>query len=245
MAAWVIVVDDDPTNLQVAGRILSRNNMRVTALRAGKSLVDYVGENGAPDLILLDINMPGMDGFETLGHLRRFEKEQGMEETPVIFLTADDDTETETHGFEAGGSDYIRKPFNPDILLKRINNIVAKQDRIISLKTEAATDKLTGFLNKAAGIEELSRLCLSRTGCLMMIDLDSFKLVNDIYGHEAGDKVLAGFADIVNDSVPAGSSCARLGGDEFAVFACGITSESNVASFTERLNRDILEGAKK
>ena len=66
MASWIIIVDDDVTNLKAAGQILSKNNMRVTALKSGKSLLDYVREKGAPDLILLDINMPGMDGFETL-----------------------------------------------------------------------------------------------------------------------------------------------------------------------------------
>ena len=245
MALWIIVVDDDTANLQAAGHILSKNNMRVTAFKSGKSLLDHIKDKGSPDLILLDIKMPEMDGFETLSRLRAFEKKSGRDEVPVIFLTADEDAHTETHGFEAGVSDFIRKPFDPEVLLRRINNIVSKQVKMQSLKAEAMTDKLTGFLNKNAAISVLSDACLNKTGCLLMIDLDSFKLVNDIYGHEMGDRVLVGFAKIITDNVPAGSKCARLGGDEFAVFCEGMTEEKFVSKLAENVNADIVAEAKR
>ena len=245
MAYWIIVVDDDTANLQVAGHILSRNDMRVTALRSGRALLDYVSSKGVPSLILLDINMPGMDGFETLRQLRKWEQEQGREETPVIFLTADEGADTEQHGFEAGVSDYIRKPFNPDILLRRINNIVSKQAKINSLKAEATTDKLTGLFNKAAAAGELGTLCAGTEGCLMMIDLDSFKLVNDIYGHEMGDKVLISFSKLISQNVPAGSKCARIGGDEFTAFCAKMKSEADVAALAELFNREMQREAKR
>ena len=245
MANWIIVVDDDTANLQVAGHILSKNKMRVTALRSGKALIDYLAKSDAmPDLILLDIKMPEMDGFETLESLRRWEKTAGMEEIPVIFLTADEETETETHGFEVGVSDFIRKPFDPDVLLRRIGNIVTKQEKLLTLKAEATTDKLTGFLNKAAAGSELSKLCSGSRGCLMMIDLDSFKLVNDIYGHDMGDKVLISFARIISAAVPEGSRCARLGGDEFAAFCVDMHSEDEVRILAERLNTEMMKDAK-
>ena len=244
MAYWIIVVDDDTANLQMAGHILSRNDMRVTALRSGRALLDYVGSKGLPSLILLDINMPGMDGFETLEKLRAWEKEQGRDETPVIFLTADEGTDTEQHGFEAGVSDYIRKPFNPDILLRRINNIVAKQDKINTLRAEATTDKLTGLLNKAAALTELSQLCAVQDGVLMMIDLDSFKLVNDIYGHEMGDRVLISFSRLISENVPAGSKCARIGGDEFTAFCAGMKDEADIAQLAALLNDRMQAEAK-
>jgi len=245
MAAWITVVDDDATNLQVAGRILSRNNMRVTALRSGKALLEYLKEHGFPDLILLDIKMPEMDGFETLKHIREYEASIGRDEIPVIFLTADESVNTESHGFEAGVSDFIRKPFDPDVLLRRINNIISKQEKLRDLKTEATTDQLTGFLNKSAAAAELSKMCAAQTGCLMMIDLDSFKLVNDIYGHETGDRVLVSFSEIISRHLPEGSRCGRLGGDEFAAFAVGMTDESRVSEFTRLLNEEILADAEK
>ena len=90
MAKWVMVVDDDTANLKMAGHILSRNSMRVTALKSGHALLEYLPEKGFPDLILLDIKMPGIDGFETLKLLREYEKSVNAEATPVIFLTADE-----------------------------------------------------------------------------------------------------------------------------------------------------------
>ena len=101
MASWIIVVDDDSANLKIAEYILSKAQMRVTALQSGQALLDYIGTHESPDLILLDILMPDMDGFETLRQLRKQEHAAGRPETPVVFLTADDKTDTESHGFEA------------------------------------------------------------------------------------------------------------------------------------------------
>ncbi len=244
MAKWIMVVDDDTANLQMAGHILSKNNMRVTALKSGRALLDYVDKNGTPDLILLDIKMPEMDGFQTLENLRILESDKGLQETPVIFLTADENTGTETRGFEVGVSDFIRKPFNPDVLLRRINNVIAMKSEMLSLKSEATTDKLTGLLNKAATGVELSKMCIRETGCLMMIDLDSFKLVNDIYGHEMGDKVLISFANIIRKTVPEKSKIGRIGGDEFAAFSYGITTKEDVEKISKDLNEKLQKSAR-
>ncbi|WP_051689088.1 GGDEF/HDGYP domain-containing response regulator [Butyrivibrio sp. AE2032] len=244
MAKWIIVVDDDTANLKMAGHILSKNNMRVTALKSGSAFLEYVDTNGMPDLVLLDIKMPVMDGFETLGKLRQIEQQKGLMKTPVIFLTADEDVDTETRGFEVGVSDFIRKPFNPDVLLRRIDNIMSNSQEMQSLKSEATIDKLTGLLNKGATGVELSKTCSNSTGCLMMIDLDSFKLVNDLYGHEMGDKVLIACADIIRSAVPSGSKCGRIGGDEFTAFALGVTTEKAVAEIAQTINDNITRRAK-
>ena len=111
---WVVVVDDDITNLKMAGRILSKNNMRVTALKSGTALLDYIKTN-KPDLILLDIKMPGLDGFETMKRLQQ--QMNPSEKIPVIFLTADDSQDAETHGLALGAMDFIKKPFIPDVLV--------------------------------------------------------------------------------------------------------------------------------
>ncbi len=245
MAKWIIVVDDDTANLKMAGHILSKNNMRVTAFKSGSTFLDYVNDNGMPDLVLLDIKMPVMDGFETLGELRKLEQQRGLMKTPVVFLTADEDVDTETRGFEVGVSDFIRKPFNPDVLLRRIDNIMSNSQEMHDLKSEATIDKLTGFLNKGATGVELSKMCSGSTGCLMMIDLDSFKLVNDIYGHEMGDKVLISCSEVIREAVPAGSKCGRIGGDEFVAFAAGVNSEAIVSEISKKINDGITENAKK
>ena len=244
MATHIMVVDDDAANLRAAGHILSKNQMQVTALSSGAKLLDAIRPEALPNLILLDIKMPEMDGFETLERLRKKEQALGISEIPVIFLTADETADTEKLGFEAGVSDYIRKPFDPDILLRRVGNILSKEQRLSSLRTEADTDKLTGFLNKGASARVMNTLCSSDMGCLLMIDLDSFKLVNDLYGHKMGDNVLICFAAILRSAVPEGSRIGRIGGDEFVAFASGVQTAEDVSAITRRINDELVAKAK-
>lgn len=119
VADWVIVVDDDVSSLKIAGYILSKHGMRVTALKSGWALLDYLKNNPAPDLCLLDIKMPSMDGFETFKKLREFNKE-----LPVIFLTADETEASEAKGLLLGAMDFIKKPFVPEILTLRVRHII-------------------------------------------------------------------------------------------------------------------------
>lgn len=240
----IMIVDDDNANLRTAGHILTKNQMRVTALDSGAAMLSGIRKDDLPDLILLDIKMPEMDGFEALSRLRTMERELGIGEIPVIFLTADEAPDTERLGFEAGVSDYIRKPFDPDILLRRVSNIISKEKRLSSLRSEADTDKLTGFLNKAAAARAMSALCASDLGCLMVVDLDSFKLVNDLFGHKMGDNVLICFSAILRSAAPEGSTIGRIGGDEFTVFSGGIQTEEEAAAFTARINADLVAKAK-
>ncbi len=118
---WVVVVDDDVINLKMAGEILSRHNMRVTALRSGTALINYLKGN-TPDLILLDIKMPGLDGFDTLRKLNSMTTES--ERIPVIFLTADENEESEARGLQLGAMDFIKKPFVPEVLVIRVQNTI-------------------------------------------------------------------------------------------------------------------------
>lgn len=244
MADWIVVVDDDSTNLKMAGHILSKHNKRVTALRSGQALLDYISGN-VPDIILLDINMPEMDGFETLHKLRELEQELHIEEIPVIFLTADEDKNTESRGFEEGVSDFIRKPFDPEILIRRIDNIIGKQEKLLHFQEEATRDKLTGLLNKAAVNERLENVCRNTSGYFMMIDLDSFKLVNDIYGHDMGDKILLSFAKTIKATLTPDSIIGRIGGDEFVAFSSDISSENDIKRITVNLNMGLVEKAKR
>lgn len=141
MSDWVIVVDDDIMNLKMAGRILTNNNMHVTALKSGQALLDYVKENGYPDLILLDINMPEMDGFEALTKLRQ--QEEGKDNTPVIFLTASEEMEAETKGLALGAMDFIKKPFIPEVLTLRVRHTIdlIRLQRNLSLEVEKKTEE--------------------------------------------------------------------------------------------------------
>lgn len=118
---WIVVVDNDKSTLIQAGQILSAHDMRVTALRSGKALLEYVKQN-RPDLILLDIRMPEMDGFETMIKLK--EQMPSGDEIPVIFLTGNDSPESETQGLRLGAMDFIRKPFVADVLVLRVSHTI-------------------------------------------------------------------------------------------------------------------------
>lgn len=133
MSDWVVVVDDDVANLKMAGHLLSKNNIRVTALKSGQALLDHIKDK-KPDLILLDILMPEMNGFETLRRLR--EQERGEEEIPVIFLTATEDEESETKGLALGAMDFIKKPFVPEVLTLRVRHIID----MVRLQRDLATE---------------------------------------------------------------------------------------------------------
>lgn len=132
MSDWILVVDDDTSNLRMASHILSAENMRVSCMKSGEDAIRFLQEN-RPDLILLDIHMPGMDGFETIAAVRSNPKTADI---PVIFLTADDDSETETQGLKAGAMDFLKKPFVPEVLLLRVRHTVD----LIRLQTDLARE---------------------------------------------------------------------------------------------------------
>ncbi|MCR4779702.1 MAG: response regulator [Ruminiclostridium sp.] len=117
----IVIVDDDIANLQVAGHILSKDGYYVTALKSGQALLNHV-ENHLPDLILLDVNMPVMDGFETMKKLKTLERD--VADIPVIFLTAEDSADAESKGLSLGAMDFIKKPFVPEVLLLRVRNTI-------------------------------------------------------------------------------------------------------------------------
>ncbi len=121
MEMWILVVDDNTANLKVANTILSEAGMKVSCVKSGEAAVKFLQFN-RPDLILLDVHMPEMDGFETISTIRKNEE---LSDIPVIFLTADNEGETETRGLHAGAMDFIKKPFVPDVLLLRVKHTIA------------------------------------------------------------------------------------------------------------------------
>ncbi len=242
MGYWIVVVDDDALSLTNAKSLLGDEDMKVSCLRSGRDLLKFTEKN-SPDLILLDVMMPEMDGFETYGALRAKEDEAGKAHIPVIFLTGENDSEVERRGLKAGASDFIRKPFNKEVLLRRIKNTIENSKTIEILTEEAMVDKLTGFLNKASGTSRVIKMCNESGGALTIMDLDNFKLVNDLFGHDMGDKVLRGFADIVRRNTREGDILSRIGGDEFMAFFENLTDEASMKSLSERLNDQLTEEA--
>lgn len=242
MANWIIVVDDDVSTLKLAGHFLSKAGFRVTALQSGRLALDYVKEHGIPDLFLLDINMPDLDGFHTLDLLKK-EMEPGKE-VPVAFLTAEERNDQEARGLESGAMDYIRKPFSPEVLVSRVKKILDVQSQMNRIVKTAETDPLTGCLNKAAAEATMTRLCLQETGFLCVLDLDGFKSVNDVFGHDVGDRILVMFAKIIANNLEYPSESGRIGGDEFVVFLRNQKRSEDLSRFSQKINEEYIAGAK-
>ena len=242
MANWIIVVDDDATTLKLAGHLLSKAGYRVTALQSGQIAIDYVRKNGIPDLFLLDVNMPDLDGFQTLALLRK-EMAPGQE-IPVAFLTAENRHEQETRGLESGAMDYIKKPFDPDVLVTRVRRILDVQTQMNRFARNAETDPLTGLLNKSASEALMTRLCSQENGLLCILDLDAFKSVNDIFGHDAGDRILTMFSRILADNLEHPNDCGRIGGDEFIAFLRNKKRNEDLISFTQKINEEYIAGVR-
>ena len=242
MERRIAVVDDDPMILMHAKDILAEENVRTACMNSGKQLLKYI-ENNTPDLILLDIRMPELDGFDTFIQLRKFEEHSGRAHVPVIFVTGDEDSGTEEMGLVLGASDYIKKPFNKDVLIRRIEIAIRNNRKIEDLEEEATIDRLTGLINKAKGTDKISKLCKRKNGALMILDLDSFKLVNDLFGHEKGDKILKAFSDIIRKNSRETDTLSRIGGDEFMGFYDDLLDERSVGSLARRLNLQLQEKA--
>ncbi len=243
MRNWIVVVDDEAVCLTSARTLLASEDMKISCLPSGRSLLKFMEKNN-PDLILLDVMMPELDGFETFAALREQEKKQNKPETPIIFLTGEVDHEAEHNGLKLGAADYIHKPFNKNILISRIRKTIDNSKIIVNLTEDATKDKLTGLLNKAEGVARLRDILVSCSGTLLTLDIDSFKLVNDLFGHEKGDQILRAFGDLARISTRDGDILCRIGGDEFVLFCCGLHGEAAVSALIQRLNAQLEEKAK-
>lgn len=234
----ILIVDDMIVTLMMTENMLCGHYITFCASSGQEAIEIYRRE--LPDMILSDLRMPGMSGLE----LQRALQNEMQRTIPFMFMTADHDEDTESMGFENGAMDFIRKPFRPDVLLRRVGNILQTVEQIEGLKRHASTDALTGLLNKASVEEELQRVCAQANGALLMIDLDSFKPVNDIYGHAMGDKLLMNFSDILRMSVRPDDVLGRIGGDEFVAFCHGMYDEPGIESKTASINAQVVKAAR-
>ncbi|WP_026523554.1 diguanylate cyclase domain-containing protein [Butyrivibrio sp. MB2005] len=234
----ILVVDDDEIIIRLTKGILSDKYDIVTA-DSGQRAIDIYADV-KPDMILSDLIMPGMTGFEMMENLRA--KYNII--IPVMFMTALSSDETEEQSLTIGAVDYIRKPFKADVLLHRVDNIMANLDQIRGLRAAAENDTMTGLLNKTTSMREIDQAVRNGQGILMMIDLDSFKLVNDIYGHEKGDQILIRFAEILKSIMRSSDIIGRVGGDEFIAFCQNTKEERMLRERTEFLNRKLFNFAK-
>ena len=221
----ILIVDDAISNVKILAAILDDMGCDILFATNGANAIE-IAKKSAPDIILLDIIMPEMDGHEAC---RILKKDPKTSEIPIIFITALDNADNEEEGLKLGAIDYIAKPFSAAIVKARISNHLAlrranKALRVANLKLErlATLDSLTDTFNRRHFMDlltsEINRH--DRYGSdisILMLDIDFFKKVNDTYGHAAGDKALITVVKFIKNTLRETDSIGRLGGEEFAV----------------------------
>lgn len=221
--AKILVVDDQPLNIRVAHQILQPYYEIYMATNAAQALAFC--NRAAPDLILLDVVMPEMDGLAMCNELKKSHLTQSI---PVIFVTAHTSPEQEHACWQAGAVDFVCKPFNSMTLLHRVRSQILLKRQADQLRTLAYIDELTGIANRRA-LERLLNLEWRRSKreqqplAAIMIDVDHFKRYNDHFGHLAGDDCLRQVAHAIrNVCGRSHDTVARFGGEEFCCLMPGV-----------------------
>jgi diguanylate cyclase (GGDEF)-like protein len=212
----LLVVDDQPLNIQVIHHALGQD-CQVLMATSGKQALELC-HNHPPDLVLLDVEMPEMDGFEVC---QRLKADPTTRHIPVIFVTAHNESDFETKGLELGAVDFISKPVNASVLRARVKSHLLLKFQSDVLRSLVFFDGLTGVYNRRYFDQQLLREWArsSRSGMplsLIILDVDFFKRFNDHYGHQAGDDCLRQIADLLKNGLRRVTDMvARYGGEEF------------------------------
>jgi diguanylate cyclase (GGDEF)-like protein len=242
----ILIVDDTVKNLQVLGSVLKAENYKIALATNGNQAV-LIANDINPDLILLDVMMPELNGFDTCKKLKSIPK---TSEIPVIFLTAKVEAEDIIEGFKVGAVDYITKPFNSYELKARVKTHIELkiskdllEQKNLVLKKLSITDGLTGLFNHRYITDALSKLVeennrYKETLSIAMLDIDNFKQTNDEYGHLFGDEVLVKIANSIEGSLRKTDMVGRYGGEEFLILFAH-TGLKGAAESAERIIKNV------
>ena len=236
----VVLADDDPSIRLMVRHVLESEDFDIVEASDGLEAIKAV-EKHHPALILLDAVMPGIDGFTTCQQI----KEKVHTDIPVMMITGRDDDASVERAYEVGAIDFITKPIKWAVLKHRVKSVVAKVIAERKVQLLAYRDTLTGLPNRLLFADRLEQAVIrserSKTSmALMLVDIDDFKLVNDSFGHDAGDKLIKAVGDLISKSLRRADTIARLGGDEFAVIIEGIEGPEDAISIADNLTT-ILE----
>ena len=253
--ARILIVDDHEDHVELLRARLEARGYETDSAADGQQALEHVRSH-PPDLILLDVMMPKVDGIEVA---RRVKGDATLPFIPIIMQTALDSTESKVEGLDAGADDYITKPINFAELEARVRSLLrikALQEEVAGQKREleqlnerllkiSQTDGLTGLFNRRHIEQELDHMFqhsarLAEPLSVVMVDLDKFKSVNDTYGHQAGDEVLRQLAEILTHQIREIDRVGRYGGEEFILLLPGTTAPESV-TFAERA-RQAIEG---
>jgi diguanylate cyclase (GGDEF)-like protein len=249
----ILIVDDHEDNVELLRMRLEAWGYRTASERDGEAALAAVEAN-PPDLVLLDVMMPKLDGFEVA---RRLKANRRLPFVPIIMQTALDSTDDKVQGLEAGADDYITKPIdfaelrariNSMLRIKRLQEVVEERERELlevneRLRHMSQTDGLTGLDNRRHIEERLREMWehgqrLHEPVACVMADLDKFKSVNDTYGHQAGDQVLKQLAQILKSEAREIDRVGRYGGEEFMLLLPGTVLDAAV-TFAERVRKEV------
>lgn len=213
----IMIVDDDPLIVKLIEKFFKKKfNFECTICNSGEACLKELDKSELPDLILLDINMPGLSGYDVCSKIREDKRTHLI---PIIFITAYDKIENKITGFKLGVDDYLVKPFHMKELEVRTISLLTRIDQLIKLSYK---DELTGLYNRRY-FNDFMEFQISthqrqnKPLSLIIFDIDFFKKINDNYGHLAGDFILKNFAEEVKKFIRKTDLVARIGGEEFVV----------------------------
>jgi len=235
----VLIVDDEKANITALTNILGQD-YTVYAAKNGHDAIRVAKEH-LPDVILLNIFMPDMDGYETFSRLKSDEDTQSV---PIIFVSGHSNAENEEKGLDLGASDYISKPYTPLIVKLRVRNQIKIVNQLRIINHLSTTDQLTGIPNRRSFNIQVNKewgrnMREKKPLSLLILDIDRFKLFNDTYGHQQGDEVLRLISATLMDSLRRSSDfAARWGGEEFVVLLPG-TDMNGAWINAERIRENI------
>ncbi|MDD5400674.1 MAG: diguanylate cyclase [Sulfurimonas sp.] len=215
----ILIVDDMAANIAILSDLL-QSSYKIKIAKNGQRALDIARGKEKPDLILLDIEMPQMSGYEVCKKLKDSSDTRNI---PVIFVTAKNDTTDEEYGLKLGAIDYIKKPFHPAIIKIRVRNHINLKLKSDKLEELSMCDSLTGIPNRRYFDETLEKkhkevLRDKKSLAVIMIDIDFFKLYNDNYGHWKGDECLAKVATTLRKTLKRPTdTVSRYGGEEFII----------------------------
>lgn len=237
----ILIIDDSAVQARFLKSILDQD-YDVTAINTAEEGLEQT-KSGAYSLILLDVIMPGMDGFELL---KRLQEEVLFQRTPVILITSLSDIEHEEQGLTLGAVDYITKPFHPVIVRARVNTHIKLYQYRTQIEREATVDQLTGVPNRrrydaVSGKRWQDAIRLGVPFSICMFDIDKFKVYNDTFGHPAGDKVICSVAKIMESHLRRSTDFfARYGGEEFVAIIMGGDTD-DIFDYLKMIRREVEE----
>jgi diguanylate cyclase (GGDEF)-like protein len=237
-----LAVDDDPSYLRLINHVLEQAGFEVTLAPDGATAIDLLRSSDF-DLVLIDLKMPNLDGFETLDGIR-----ERRDEIYAILVTGNDELETRMAAFSRGFDDFISKSTDASETLAKLRaarRILAMQRKLKAENTQlmqlAMTDQLTGLSNRFYFFNRARQLTSGDSLIhVVLLDLDQFKVVNDRYGHLVGDRILADVGATLRSETRTGDVIARFGGDEFVMLVSEATPEEALV-LAERLVAQVSE----